>query len=79
MTVTSPTSDPSESTPPVRKAATMAPTSANGSVRKTSVANRRRAEVGEQDQEDGDDGADAEQRQARRRCLPFGVLARTSA
>ena len=40
MTVTSPTSDPSERTPPVRNVATIAPTSANGSVRNTSVASR---------------------------------------
>ena len=40
ITVTSPTSEPSDKTPPVRNAATIAPTSANGSVRKTSVATR---------------------------------------
>ena len=33
------------------------------------------AKVGQQDEEDGDDCANAEQRQSRRGCLSFGVLA----
>jgi hypothetical protein len=37
-TVTRPTSEPSDNTPPVKNAAAMAPTSANGSVRNTIVA-----------------------------------------
>ena len=40
ITVTSPTSEPSDSTPPVRNAAAIAPTSANGSVRNTSAVSR---------------------------------------
>ncbi len=40
MTVTSPTSEPSDKMAPIRNVATIAPTSANGSVRNTSMASR---------------------------------------
>ncbi len=63
-TVTKPTSEPSDSTPPVRNAPTTPPTSANGSVSATSARQPHRAEVDVQQQQDAEQRERAESRAA---------------
>ena len=74
-TVTNPTSDPSDSTPPERNAAATPPIRANGSVSATSATRRADAEVDVQHQQDPEQREQAERQQAPLRRFARGVLA----
>ncbi len=74
-TVTNPTSDPSDSTPPVRNTLATPPMSAKGIVSATSATMPRGSEVDVQDQQDAQQRQRAKREQPALRLGPRRVLA----